>query len=431
MSMDVLVVGGGGREHALSWALRRSASVGKLFCTPGNAGITGIAECLDLAADDLQTLTSTAASLSIDLVVVGPEAPLADGLADLLEDRGIPCFGPSRRAALIEGSKVFAKTFMQRHGIPTAAFEVFETAENALAFVDAPSWEYPLVVKADGLAAGKGVVICEEPEQARRAVTQAMVHGAFGSAGRRVVVEKCLRGVEITLMALCDGDVALPLVPSQDHKAVYDDDRGPNTGGMGAFAPADSVIDGPTATLVNERILQCVLRGLEQEDRRFRGLLYVGLMLTEDGPSVLEFNCRFGDPETQVVLPLLDEDLAIRLAAVAADESLGEPLRWSGDSCACITMAAPGYPGTYPKGAVIEGLDRIENKDNVLVFHAGTRREGNQIVSAGGRVLGICGLGDDLPGALESAYSAVEQVHFEGMHYRRDIGRRRAIRQAG
>jgi len=422
--MDVLVVGGGGREHALVWSLSRSPSVGQIYCAPGNAGIESLATRLDIAAGNIGALTSAVNDHAIDLVVVGPEAPLVAGLADRLATEGVACFGPSSKAAVLEGSKAFAKAFMRRHSIPTAPFEIFDDAGKALAFVDDPPWGYPLVVKADGLAAGKGVVICSDVAEARAAVEAAMGASVFGRAGDRLVVEDFVTGVEATCMALCDGETALPLVVSQDHKPVFDGDKGPNTGGMGAFAPAHNVLDEATAARIHEEVLQPVVDGMAGEGRVFSGVLYAGLMLTDSGPQVLEFNCRFGDPEAQVVIPLIDEDFGERLMAIANGEGVGAPMQWSGRSAACVVLAAPGYPGESPQGLKIEGLDAVENLDDVVLFHAATSRDTDGLVTNGGRVLGVTGIGDSLDAALSAAYGAVDKISFEGMHYRRDIGRR-------
>jgi len=422
--MDVLVIGGGGREHALVWALSNSPSVDKIYCAPGNAGIEMLAERWDIAAGDIDALTSAALDNAVDLVVVGPEAPLTAGITDRLRAEGIACFGPSSRAAVLEGSKAFAKAFMARHGIPTAAFETFDDMGSALAFVADCPWGYPVVVKADGLAAGKGVVICEDAEQAQAAVQASMGQSAFGSAGDRVVVEAFMHGVEATCMAICDGERALPLLISQDHKPAFDGDQGPNTGGMGAYAPARHVVDDATAENVLRDVLQPTLDAMAAEDRAFEGVLYAGLMLTDDGPQVLEFNCRFGDPETQVVLPLIDEDFGERLAAIAHGDGVGAPIQWSGKHAACVVLAAPGYPGQSPKGLPISGLDAAAKMDDVVVFHAATARESDKMVTNGGRVLGVTGLGDTLDSALANAYKAVDAISFDGMHFRSDIGRR-------
>ena len=422
--MDVLVIGGGGREHALVWSLANSDSVDTVYCTPGNAGIERLAQRWDIAAGDIEALTTAAVDNHIDLVVVGPEAPLTAGLADRLNAAGVACFGPSSRAAVLEGSKAFSKAFMARHDIPTAAFEIFDTLEPALDFVADSPWGYPLVVKANGLAAGKGVVICDDSKTARAAVQAAMGDQVFGSAGDRLVVEAFMRGVEATCMAICDGKTALPLVVSQDHKPVYDGDLGPNTGGMGAYAPATRALDEAGSERILRDVLQRTVDGMAAEDRAFSGVLYAGLMLTDEGPKVLEFNCRFGDPETQVVLPLIDEDFAARLAGIANGDGVGEPIQWSGGHAACVVLAAPGYPGTSPRGLPIDGLADAEAMADVLVFHAATAHEADRLVTSGGRVLGVTGLGETLDAALSNAYGAIDKISFEGMHYRRDIGRR-------
>ena len=420
--MDVLVVGGGGREHALVWGLANSKSVNNIYCTPGNAGIGLQAQCWNIPADNVDMLVATAVDRDVDLVVVGPEVPLTAGLADRLRADGVACFGPSKNAAILEGSKAFAKEFMGRHGIPTSAFKIFDELNPALNFVADSPWGYPLVVKADGLAAGKGVVICNDPDEADAAVRAAMLEQVFGNAGKRLVVEAFIRGVEATCMAICDGEKAVPLVVSQDHKAVYDGDKGPNTGGMGAYAPATHVLDEAGTEWILKEVLQPTVDGMAAEGRAFQGVLYAGLMLTDQGTQVLEFNCRFGDPETQVVIPLLNEDLALRLNGIANGDGGGGPIQWSGRHAACVVLAAPGYPGKSPLRLPIHGLE--ETMDDVLVFHAATAREGDQLVTNGGRVLSITGLGDSLDTALSNAYGAIDKISFEGMHYRSDIGRR-------
>lgn len=421
--MDVLVVGGGGREHALVWALARSPSVDKIYCAPGNAGIAQIAECWNIMPGDLQGLARAADQHAVDLVVVGPEAPLTSGIAAVLEQVDIACFGPTAAAAILEGSKAFAKSFMARHDIPTPAFGVFHDLTPAVEFARAPEWGFPTVVKADGLAAGKGVIMCGDPNEAERAVRRCMEEGAFGAAGSTVVVEQCLRGAEATVMALTDGERLVVLPPSQDHKQAYDGDKGPNTGGMGAFAPADDVVDAEMLEQITESILRPTIEGMNAEDRRFQGVLYAGLMLTDAGPSVLEFNCRFGDPEAEVVLPLIDGDFGELLAAIA-DGCVPDTIAISDRHAATVMLAADGYPGKYRQGDPIEGLAAAAALDDVVVFHAGTGKDDEQIVTTGGRVLGVTGTGDSREAALAAAYGAVGAISFPGMHYRRDIGRR-------
>lgn len=421
--MDVLVVGGGGREHALVWALARSPSVDKIYCAPGNAGIAQIAECWNIMPGDLQGLARAADQHAVDLVVVGPEAPLTSGIAAVLEQVDIACFGPTAAAAILEGSKAFAKSFMARHDIPTPAFRVFHDLTPAVEFARAPEWGFPTVVKADGLAAGKGVIMCGDPNEAERAVRRCMEEGAFGAAGSTVVVEQCLRGAEATVMALTDGERLVVLPPSQDHKQAYDGDKGPNTGGMGAFAPADDVVDAEMLEQITESILRPTIEGMNAEDRRFQGVLYAGLMLTDAGPSVLEFNCRFGDPEAEVVLPLIDGDFGELLAAIA-DGCVPDTIAISDRHAATVMLAADGYPGKYRQGDPIAGLAAAAALDDVVVFHAGTGEDDEQIVTTGGRVLGVTGTGDSREAALAAAYGAVDAISFPGMHYRRDIGRR-------
>jgi phosphoribosylamine--glycine ligase len=401
-----------------------------VYCAPGNAGIAEVATCWDIPAGSIKSMAAAAAEKQVDFVVVGPEAPLAAGLVDVLTEQGISCFGPSRRAAILESSKAFAKSFMARNQIPTAEFQVFANVKEASAFVGDSPWGYPLVVKADGLAAGKGAVICEDVEAARGVIQAAMVEQAFGSAGNRVVIEAYMEGTEATCMALCDGEEALTLLPSQDHKPVFEGDKGPNTGGMGAYAPAGQVIDEEMAQRVHEAVILPAIRGMAEEDRRFTGVLYAGMMLTEDGPKVLEFNCRFGDPEAQAIIPLMDEDLAERLASIAHGEGIGPEIQWSGKSCACVVLASSGYPGKPATGHLISGLDKLADREDLVVFHAATNRENNNWVTAGGRVLGVTGLGDSLDDALGVAYSAIDQIDFEGMHYRRDIGHREMAKKS-
>ena len=421
--MDVLVVGGGGREHALVWSLANSESVNAVYCAPGNAGIELQAQCWNIPADNVDMLVAATVDRNVDLVVVGPEVPLAAGLADRLAAEGVACFGPSENAAILEGSKAFAKEFMARHDIPTSAFKVFDELNSALNFVADSPWGYPVVVKADGLAAGKGVVICNDPDEASAAVRAAMMEQVFGEAGERLVVEAFMHGIEATCMAICDGEKALPLVISQDHKAAFDGDEGPNTGGMGAYAPASHVLDEAGTERILKEVLQPTVDGMAAEGRTFQGVLYAGLMLTNEGTQVLEFNCRFGDPETQAVIPLLNEDFALRLNGIANGDGVGGPIRWSDRHAACVVLAAPGYPGKSPLGLPIHGLAEPRD-DDVLVFHAATAREGDQLETNGGRVLSITGLGDSLDTALSNAYGAIHKIGFDGMHYRSDIGRR-------
>jgi len=422
--MKILVVGGGGREHALAWALARSPSVREVLCAPGNAGIESVARCVPVKADEMVKIADLAEAEKVDLVVVGPEAPLVAGLADLLRDRGRAVFGCSRAAAEIEGSKIFSKELMQRHRVPTAAFGAFSQLPEAELFVDALARDGAerVVIKADGLAAGKGVVIARTGD-AKAELGKMLGGETVGDAGRRVVVEEFLIGREASLMALVDGERVTPLVAAEDHKQVRDGDEGPMTGGMGVVSPTTVLSDLEAARAVRE-VLEPTARGLAAEGRPFRGLLYAGLMLTDKGPRALEFNCRFGDPETQVLMARLDDDLGALLYANATGARI-ERVRFSPRAAVCVVMASGGYPGAYESGVPIDGLDDAGRVEGVTVFHAGTRRDGERIVTAGGRVLGVTAVGDDVAEARKRAYDAAAQIRFAGAHYRRDIGMRR------
>lgn len=420
--MKVLVVGGGGREHAIAWRLAKSPSRPDVYCVPGNPGIASVATCAGIAADDLEGIVSFARRERMDLVVVGPEAPLVAGLADMLSARGIPCFGPTQRAARLEGSKVFAKEFMRRHGIPTAPARTFDDPGEAKEYVR--SLGGPCVVKADGLAAGKGVYVCGGPEEALAAVARVMEERVHGAAGERVVVEERLAGEEASVLAFCDGERIAMMVPSQDHKRAFDGDEGPNTGGMGAYAPAPVLSDPALAKRVREEILEPAVEGMAQEGGLYRGVLYAGLMICDGDPYVLEFNVRFGDPETQAVLPLLEGDLAEICLACAEGDLDPDAVSFSDGAAVCVVVASGGYPGAYEKGYPIEGLLEASSVDGVVVFHAGTAREGDRIVTAGGRVLGVTAVAGDIRTAIARAYEAVSYIRFQGMHYRRDIGAR-------
>jgi phosphoribosylamine---glycine ligase len=421
-TLTLLLIGSGGREHALAWSLARSGQVKQLFVAPGNGGTTWggapPASNVTIDATDVAGLLAFACDHAVDLTLVGPEVALAAGVVDAFQAAGLPIFGPTQAAAQLESSKAFAKSFMQTCAIPTAAaatFTDYEAARHYLATVTGP-----VVVKASGLAAGKGVIVCDDGAQAETAVRQMMVEKVFGDAAATILIEERLTGPELSLMAFCDGRTVLPLLPARDHKRVYDGDRGPNTGGMGAFAPAAG------AGLVDEivrTVLQPAVDGMAARGTPYSGVLYAGLMLTGAGPKVLEFNCRFGDPETQAVLPLLESDL-VEVVQACLDERLDEiSLRWRQGACATVIMAAPGYPASYPKGLAITGLDAAGALDNVAVFHAGTASRQGELVSDGGRVMAVSGLGRNLETALERAYAAVGHIHFDGAHYRRDIGR--------
>lgn len=425
--MKVLVVGGGGREHAIVWKVLQSPQVDRVLAAPGNAGIGEVAECAEVKAEDIEGLLRLADGEKVDLTIVGPEAPLALGIVDRFRDAGLKIFGPTKEAAKIESSKVFAKELMAKCGIPTARFEVFDDPKGARDYIRKAGT--PLVVKADGLAAGKGSIVCRTLEEAYGAVERIMEKKEFGDAGNMVVVEEMLVGEEASILAVTDGKAIKPLLPSQDHKPVYDGDRGPNTGGMGAYAPAPVVTE-EVARAVMERVLRPAIQGMAEEGTEYRGVLYAGLMITGEGPKVLEFNCRFGDPESQAVLPLMEGDLVEVLEATIEGRLEEVEVRNSQGAAVCVVLASGGYPGKYEKGKVIEGLDELKNMEDVLVFHAGTARRDGRLVTDGGRVLGVTALGPDIPKAIERAYEAVAKVHFDGMHYRRDIGRK-ALRHLG
>jgi phosphoribosylamine--glycine ligase len=417
--MKILVVGGGGREHALCSSLRRSAFVEELFCAPGNPGIAELADCLPVSVGDTVEIADLAAKLHMDLTVVGPELPLSLGIADEFGKRGLPIFGPSRLAARIETSKVFAKEFFRRHGIATA--QAIVCASRAEAEAAIAQLHYPVVLKADGLAAGKGVLTAESREEADRALKLFFDERLFGSAGDRVLVEEFLRGTEASFLAVCDGQTPVPLPTARDYKRVYDGDRGPNTGGMGGHSPAASM-DAATSSEVLREIIWPTLRGLSAEGRPFCGVLYAGLMLTESGPKILEFNARFGDPEAEVILPRVNSDLAALLISATLGELEGiTPLEVSPEACVGIVLCSGGYPGPFEKGKPITGLPEAERMPSVQIFHAGTAIEGGRLVTAGGRVLVVTAMGPSLSEAAARAYEAADTIEFEGRHLRRDI----------
>jgi phosphoribosylamine--glycine ligase len=418
--MRVLLVGSGGREDALAWALARSPRIERLRCTPGNAGIARRAPCLPIRADDVAGLVEHARSERYDLVVVGPEAPLVAGLADRLRAAGIAVFGPGAAGARIEGSKVFAKLFMERHGIPTARFRVFDEATAARAYLRSSEANYPLVVKADGLAAGKGVLLCDEPAQAVGAATDLLERRALGEAGARIVVEELLRGHEASFFVISDGEDFVELATCRDYKRAGDGDTGPNTGGMGTYSPAPH-LDAGTRREVVERVVRPTIGGLAESGAPYRGVLYIGLMLTTDGPRVLEYNARFGDPETQVLVPRLDGDWLDLLHAAAVGDLGGCLPTWKEDAAVCVVMASAGYPGERAPDRPIEGLEEAEALEGVVVFHAGTRAHGDTVWTAGGRVLGVTALGADHGAARERAYAGVARIHWEGERHRTDI----------
>lgn len=415
--MKVLVVGGGGREHALVWKISQSPRVEQVYCAPGNAGINQMAQGVDIAADDLENLLAFATDNGIDLTVVGPEAPLADGIVDKFTAAGLRIFGPSRDAAQLEGSKALAKHFMAKYKIPTAKYAAFNNEQEAMQYVRDKNC--PLVVKASGLAAGKGVLICQYVADALDAVRRVLVDKEFGEeAGQQVVIEEKLVGEEISVLAFTDGKTIVPMVASQDHKRVFDGDQGPNTGGMGAYAPAPLYTPELHQATIDQ-VLKPTLEGLQKHGWRYHGVIYAGLMVTAEGIQVLEYNVRFGDPETQPVLALLETDLVDIMEAVI-DERLDEiDIKWKPGAATCVVMAAQGYPGSYPKGDIITGLDKMPS--GVQVFHAGTALRDGEIVTAGGRVLGVTAVADDLAQAVDKVYQGVGQINFDGAHYRKDI----------
>ena len=419
--MKVLVIGGGGREHAVCKKLSESKDVTQILCAPGNAGIVQVARCIpEVKATDVEGIVALAKKEKVDFVCVTPDDPLALGCVDRLEEESIPAFGPTAYAAQMEASKIFSKNLMRKYGIPTAKCEIFTEMDKALAYLD--TQEEPIVVKADGLALGKGVVVASTIEEAKNAVIEMMEGGKFGRSGARVLIEECMVGREVTVLCFCDGKTIRPMPASQDHKRVFDGDKGPNTGGMGAFAPSPLYTE-EIAERTEKEILIPTLNAMNSEGFTFKGVLYVGLMLTKDGPKVVEYNARFGDPETQVVLPLLESNLFAIMRAVREGRLAETDIRWKKESAACIVLASGGYPGKYESGKLISGLEDAETA-GATVYHAGTKKTDAGYVTAGGRVLGVTALGDTLADAVHSAYAAAEKIHFEGAHMRRDIGSR-------
>jgi len=417
--MKVLVVGSGGREHALIWKLKQSPHVKEIFCAPGNGGITGMAKCLDIKAEDISGLVRFALKEMIDLTVVGPEVSLVAGIVDEFEKVGLRVFGPSKQAALLEGSKVFAKEFMHRHGIPTASFKTFDNFSAAKQFL--AKIRYPAVIKADGLASGKGVVICQNLEEADRALDEIMVEKVYKEAGSQVVIEEFLKGEEVSILAVSDGKHFQILETAQDHKRIFDGDIGPNTGGMGAYSPAPMVSVDYLQTIATS-VIAPTIRGMELEGNTFRGILYAGLMITEAGINVLEFNVRFGDPEAQAILPRLKTDLVDIIFATLEGSLDKIRIEWETRACVCVVMSSRGYPKSYEKGKEITGLEAAAADRDTIVFHAGTEKKENKILICGGRVLGVTSLGNDIEAAIENTYHSVEKIKFDGCFFRRDIG---------
>lgn len=422
--MKILVVGGGGREHAIVRKLLESPKVEKLYCAPGNGGISCDAECVDIKAMDIDGVVGFAKENQIDLVFVAPDDPLAAGMVDAVENAGILAFGPRANAAIIEASKVFSKDLMKQYNIPTAGYDVFDNSKDAIAFIEQNN-VYPIVVKADGLALGKGVIICQNFQEAVDAVNSIMEDKVFGASGNQIVVEEFITGPEVSVLAFTDGKTLVPMVSSKDHKRALDNDQGLNTGGMGTISP-NPFYDDAMAKECYDTIFAPTMEAMNKEGRPFKGCLYFGLMLTPNGPKVIEYNARFGDPETQVVLPRLKTDLVDIIVACAKGTLADVKIEWSEETSACVVMASGGYPQAYKKGIEIHGLDQNGQVDGATVFHAGTVKKDGKFYTNGGRVLGVTALGKNLEEALSNAYAAVEKIQFEGAHYRRDIGKVRA-----
>ena len=421
--MKILLVGGGGREHALAWKLSKSSLVDKIYAAPGNAGISEIAECIDISQGDIDALKNFAFKNKIDLTVVGPEEPLVKGIVDLFNENGLRVFGPGKNAALLEGSKVFAKKLMSKYNIPTADFKIFDNSKDATDYLSKAN--FPIVIKADGLAAGKGVVIAKDFNEASEAVTNIMEEKIFGSAGDKIVVEECLLGEEASFIAVTDGEYILPFDSSQDHKPVFNNDQGPNTGGMGAYSPAP-VVNESVYRKIMDKVMYPLLNGFKAEGIVYRGVIYAGLMISQGEPSVLEFNVRFGDPETQPLLSRLDSDIIdILLGSINGNlKEVAEKVKWNDSSAVCVVMASGGYPGKYEKGIEIHGLEQVKNMENVIVFHAGTKSKNGKTVTNGGRVLGVTALNGSIENSIKKAYEAVKKISWDGVHYRDDIGKK-------
>ena len=421
--MKVLVIGSGGREHALVWKIARSPMVSEIFCAPGNAGIEEQAKLVNIKADNINGLLEFAREKEIDLTVVGPEVPLTLGIVDLFEEGGYKIFGPSKKAAELEASKAFTKDILKRYNIPTANYELFTSSQDARKYVKKQT--FPVVIKADGLAAGKGVIICDSLENSYKAIDDILEKKVFGNAGRKVIIEEFLDGEELSVLAFSDGTNILPLVPAQDHKAIYDGDRGPNTGGMGAYSPVSIVTD-VLAEEILENILKPTVKAMAQEGRAYKGILYAGLMITREGIKILEFNVRFGDPETQPILMRMESDIVPFFLASIEGTLNAQEIKWRKAASVCVVMASEGYPGNYPKGEQIMGVGDLRNDSNVVVFHAGTKKVDNKLVTNGGRVLGVTALGTTISEAIKNSYRAVSQISWENLYYRRDIGKKAA-----
>lgn len=417
--MKILVVGGGGREHTIVWKISQSPKVDKIYCTPGNGGISELAECADIKATDIDGVVKFAKEKSVDMVMVAPDDPLVAGMVDALEAEGIRAFGPRKSAAIIEGSKAFSKELMKKYNIPTAAYEVFTDSAKAVEYLKKGT--FPAVIKADGLALGKGVIIAQNLEEAEQAIHEMMDDKKFGESGSRVVIEEFLTGPEVSVLAFTDGKTVVPMVSAQDHKRAFDDDKGLNTGGMGTFSPS-RLYDAEKAEECMNNIFLPTINAMNAEGRTFKGVLYFGLMMTKNGVKVIEYNCRFGDPETQVVLPRLKTDL-VEIFEAVIDGRLSEiNIEWNDNAAVCVVMASGGYPVKYQSGYEISGIDNAENDNDVTVFHAGTKKQDDKFVTAGGRVLGVTAVAENLDKAIEKAYKAVDKISFKDAHFRKDIG---------
>ncbi len=426
--MKVLIVGNGGREHTLLWKLAGDDPGSKFYITGGNGGTGDIAEHVPVSPTDVEGLVAFAGREGIDLTVVGPEVPLSLGVVDSFEEKGLRVFGPTREASRIETDKAFAKDLMRESGVPTAEYRIFSDHDEARKYVE--TCEIPVVVKASGLAAGKGAIVCRERQEAVEALSSMMVRRVFGESGDRIVVEECMVGEELSIFSLTDGERILPMIPSQDHKQIYDGDVGPNTGGMGAYAPV-SIADRTLQERVMREVFQPVVRAMADTGNPYRGLLYAGLMVTEKGPKVVEFNCRFGDPETQVVLPLMNDNLLELLLSVSERKLTVESLSWKDGSAVCVVLASSGYPGEYARGKEIEIGKRVREMEGVVLFHAGTEMRDGRLLTSGGRVLGVTAIGGDITNAIDKAYAACDWIHFDGKYNRNDIGKKEQDRAKG
>jgi len=418
--MRILIVGGGGREHALAWKIKKSSRCSRIFCAPGNGGISDIAECVGIKATDIQEMVKFAKQNSIDMTIVAPDDPLALGMVDALESEGLRAFGPKKNAAIIEASKVFAKDLMRKYEIPTPEFRVFSDYSEAIVYLK--QTRYPTVIKADGLALGKGVIIANNCQEACEAVDNMMNKKMFGMAGSRIVAESFIIGDEVSVLAFTDGKTIIPMISAKDHKRVYDGNMGPNTGGMGAFSPS-SAYNYSIANEAFEKIIEPTIKAMNNEGRPFSGVLYFGLMLTSNGPYLLEYNARFGDPETQAILPLLKTDLLDIFEAILSQDLASISLEWHEKVSACVVLASGGYPGAYKTGYEIFGLDDTGFEEDVVIFHSGTKKTGDKYYTNGGRVIGVTAMDDNLEKAVTKAYRNIGKISFEGMHYRKDIGK--------